>query len=73
MGYRFLIEDGKPSFTAMKDKCEAIRPLETPKNVQDCCKFCGHGQFVIYIFTRLTKTSHSNIQPYSEKSNFQME
>ena len=28
MGFKFLIENGRPSFTPMKDKCDAIRQLE---------------------------------------------
>ena len=41
MGYTFLIDNGRPSFTPMKDKCDAIRNLEHPKTVRDCRKFCG--------------------------------
>ena len=55
MGYRFLIDDGKPSFTAMKDKCEAIRALETPKNVRDCRKFCGMVNFLSTFLPDLQK------------------
>ena len=28
MGFKFLIDNGRPSFTPMKDKCDAIRHLE---------------------------------------------
>ena len=45
--YRFLIDGGKPSFTPMKDKCEAIRALESPKTVKDCRKFCGMVNFLV--------------------------
>ena len=55
MGYRFLIDDGKPSFTPMKDKCEAIRALETPKNVKDCRKFCGMVNFLTTFLPSLQK------------------
>ena len=55
MGYRFLIDDGKPSFTQMKDKCEAIRALETPKNVKDCRKFCGMVNFLATFLSSLQK------------------
>ena len=55
MGYRFLIDDGKPSFTPMKDKCEAIRALETPKNVKDCRKFCGMVNFLATFLPSLQK------------------
>ena len=36
MGLKFLIHQGIPSFTPMKDKCDAIRHLEPPKTVRDC-------------------------------------
>ena len=39
MGLKFLIYNGRPSITPMKDKCEAIRHLDPPKTVQDCRKF----------------------------------
>ena len=55
MGYKFLIDDGKPSFTLMKDKCEAIRALETPKNVKDCRKFCGMVNFLATFLPSLQK------------------
>lgn len=55
MGYRFLIDGGKPSFTAMKDKCEAIRALETPKSVRDCRKFCGMVNFLATFLPDLQK------------------
>ena len=41
MGLKFLIYNGRPSITPMKDKCEAIRRLDPPKTVRDCRKFCG--------------------------------
>ena len=31
MGLKFLIYNGRPSITPMKDKCEAIRRLDPPK------------------------------------------
>ena len=32
MGFKILIEKGRPSFTPMKDKCDAIRQLERPQD-----------------------------------------
>ena len=55
MGYKFLIDNGKPSFTPMKDKCEAIRALETPKTVRDCRKFCGMVNFLAIFLPELQK------------------
>ena len=39
MGLKFLIHEGRPSFTPMKDKCDAIRNLQPPKTLKDCRKF----------------------------------
>ena len=33
MGLKFLIYNGRPSITPMKDKCEAIRRLDPPKTM----------------------------------------
>ena len=46
MGLKFLIYNGRPSITPMKDKCEAIRRLDPPKTVRDCRKFCGMVNFL---------------------------
>ena len=55
MGFQFLIDNGRPSFTPMKDKCEAIRKLEPPKTVQDCRKFCGMVNFLATFLQDLQK------------------
>ena len=46
MGFKILIDKGRPSFTPMKDKCDSIRNLEPPKTVKDCRKFCGMVNFL---------------------------
>ena len=46
MGFKFLIDKGRPSFTPMKDKCDSIRNLGPPKTVKDCRKFCGMVNFL---------------------------
>ena len=55
MGFRFLIDQGRPSFTPMKDKCAAIRNLERPKTVRDCRKFCGMVNFLATFLKDLQK------------------
>ena len=55
MGLKFLIHQGKPSFTPMKDKCDAIRHLEPPKTVRDCRKFCGMVNFLATFLKNLQK------------------
>ena len=46
MGLKFLIYNGRLSFTPMKDKCTAIRCLDPPKTVRDCRKVCGMLHFL---------------------------
>ena len=55
MGLKFLIHQGKPSFTPMKDKCDAIQHLEPPKTVRDCRKFCGMVNFLTTFLKNLQK------------------
>ena len=55
MGLKFLIHQGKPSFTPMKDKCDAIRHLDPPKTVRDCRKFCGMVNFLATFLKNLQK------------------
>ena len=55
MGLKFLIYNGRPSITPMKDKCEAIRCLDLPKTVRDCRKFCGMVNFLATFLKDLQK------------------
>ena len=55
MGFKFLIHEGRPSFTPMKDKCDAIRNLEPPKTIKDCRKFCGMVNFLATFLKDLQK------------------
>ena len=59
MGLKFLIYNGRPSITPMKDKCEAIRCLDPPKTVRDCRKFCGMVNFLV-TFLKVIGTVHRN-------------
>ena len=40
MGLQFLVKDGVAHYTSMKEKCDAIRNMQTPKSVKECCTFC---------------------------------
>ena len=40
MGLQFLVKDSVAHYTAMKDKCDAIRNMQTPKSVKECQTFC---------------------------------
>ena len=55
MGLKFLIYNGRPSITSMKDKCEAIRHLDLSKTVRDCRKFCGMVNFLATFLKNLQK------------------
>ena len=50
MELKFLIHNGRPSITPMKDKCEAIRRLDPSKMVQYRRKFCGMLNFLWQTF-----------------------
>ena len=46
MGLEFLIKDGTAHYTAMRDKCDAIRNMKAPKSVKECQTFCGMANFL---------------------------
>ena len=41
MGLEFQIKDSKVCYTPLKDKCEPIRNLESPKTLEQTRVFCG--------------------------------
>ena len=46
MGLEFLIKDRTAHYTAMRDKCDAIRNMKAPKPVKECRTFCGMVNFL---------------------------
>ncbi|MCG8625369.1 MAG: RNA-directed DNA polymerase, partial [Proteobacteria bacterium] len=46
MGLQFLVKDGVAHYTAMKEKCDAVRNMQTPKSVKECRTFCGMVNFL---------------------------
>ena len=46
MGLEFLIKNGTAHYTAMRDKCDAIRNMKAPKSVKECHTFCGMVNFL---------------------------
>ena len=46
MGLEFQVEDDKVWFTSLKDKCEAIRNLDSPKTLKQTRAFCGMVNFL---------------------------
>ena len=41
MGLEFQVKDDKVCYTPLKDKCEAIKNLESPKTLKQTRAFCG--------------------------------
>ena len=46
MGLEFQIEDDKVSYTPLKDKCKAIRNLDSPKTLKQTRAFCSMVNFL---------------------------
>ena len=46
MGLQFIVKDGVAHYTAMKEKCDAICNMQTPKSVKECHTFCGMVNFL---------------------------
>ena len=46
MGLKFQIQEDKVCYTPLKDKCDAIRNLESPKTLRQTRAFCGMVNFL---------------------------
>ena len=46
MGLEFQIQEDKECYTTLKDKCDAIRNLESPKTLRQTRAFCGMVNFL---------------------------
>ena len=46
MGLEFQIQGDKVCYTPLKDKCDAIRNLESPKTLRQARAFCGMVNFL---------------------------
>ena len=46
MGLEFQVKDSKVCYTPLKDKCKAIRNLESPKTLKQTGAFCGMVNFM---------------------------
>ena len=46
MGLEFQIQEDKVCYTPLKDKCDAIRNLESPKTLRQTRSFCGMVNFL---------------------------
>ena len=46
MGLEFQVKDDKVCYTPLKDKCEAIQNLDSPKTVKQTRFFCSMVNFL---------------------------
>ena len=46
MGLQFQVEDEQVCYTPLKDKCEAIQNLDSPKTLKQTRAFCGMVNFL---------------------------
>ena len=46
MGLEFQVKDSRVCYTPLKDKCKAIRNLESPKTLKQTRAFCGMVNFL---------------------------
>ena len=55
MGLEFQIQEDKVCYTPLKDKCDAIRNLESPKTLRQTRPFCGMVNFLSSFLPNLHK------------------
>ena len=60
MGLEFQGKDDKVCYTSLKDKCEAIRNLDSPKTLKQT-SILQYGQFPFLIFTKPEMIAYTNI------------
>ena len=46
IGLEFQVDDDKVCYTSLKDKCEAIKNLDSPKTLKQMRAFCGMVNFL---------------------------
>ena len=70
MGLEFQVKDDKDCYTPLKDKCEAIRNLDSPKTLKQTSAFCGMVNFLSLFLPALRRLLISiyDLQKKSKKS-----
>ena len=53
VGLKFQVKDSKVFYTPLKDKCKAIRNLESPKTLKQPRAFCGMVNFLSSFLSNL--------------------
>ena len=46
IGLEFQVKDDKVCYTPLKDKCEAIQKLDSPRTLKQTRAFCGMVNFL---------------------------
>ena len=64
MGLEFQIQEDKVCYTPLKDKCDAIRNLESPKTLRKTRAFCGMVNFLSSFLPNL----HRLLIPIAKKA-----
>ena len=54
-GKEFQIQEDKVCYTPLKDKCDAIRNLESPKTLRQTRAFCGVVNFLLSFLPNLRR------------------
>ena len=55
MGLEFQVQDDKVCYTPLKDKCEAIQNLDSPKTLKQTRAFCGMVNFLSSFLPKLRR------------------
>ena len=55
MGLEFQIQEDKVCYTRLKDKCDEIRNLESPKTLRQTRAFCGMVNFLSSVLSNLQR------------------
>ena len=55
MGLEFQIQEDKVCYTPLKDKCDAIKNLESPKTLRQTRAFCGMVNFLLSFLPNLRR------------------
>ena len=55
MGLEFQIQEDKVCYTQLKDKCDAIQNLESPKTLRQTRAFCGTVNFLLSFIPNLCR------------------
>ena len=61
MGLEFQIQGDKVCYTPLKDKCDAIRNLESPKTLRQNKSFLWNGELSFLIFTQSSEIIDTNL------------